>query len=213
MNYLPESIQAKINEMCNAGNTSTDLPPAHSSSSASIQSQICGVPHRYNNVSFADTQTCLNEVTKKFALEGNGVLIIIGDNGTGKTRLVSACINERIARELCGGRYISCSYEVCPLIRSSRSFSANKSEMETLREFYTTPFLVLDEVGKGDDIQTSKAFVQNVLAARYDNNLPTVIATNLDKDGIVDFVGKEISSRLKETARMYALNNKDWRSK
>lgn len=176
-------------------------------------SRNAGVPERFLDANFDNTQNRVTEKVKKFADFERGVLIINGTNGTGKTRTACAAINYRIANGKASGTYISCNYQVCPLIRSSRSFRAEKNELQTLTEFYTTPFLVLDEVGKGDDGVISKMFVTCVLSARYDNNLPTLITTNLTKDELSAFVGKDVTSRFFETANVVVLDGEDLRRK
>lgn len=171
-----------------------------------------GVPERFLEATFANTQNRCTEKVKTFVQLNRGVLIINGSNGTGKSRTACCAINYRIANGMSAGMYISCNYQVCPLIRSSRSFRAEKNESETLKEFYTTPFLILDEVGKGDDSVISKMFVTCVLAARYDNNLPTLITTNLSKQELAEFVGADITSRFKETATVAVLDGNDLRA-
>lgn len=170
-----------------------------------------GVPERFLDANFDNTSNRCSEAVKSFSELSRGILIIFGTNGTGKSRTACAGINNRIAKKLSPGRYISCNYEVCPLIRASRSFRADRNEYDTLKDFYTTPFLVLDEVGKGDDAVISKMFVTCVLAARYDNNLPTLITTNMNKEELSQFVGADISSRFKETAKVFVLDGADLR--
>lgn len=174
-------------------------------------SRKAGVPERFLEATFENTQNRCTSRVKDFVQFSRGVLIIQGTNGTGKSRIACAAINYRIAHKLVSGKYISCNYQVCPLIRSSRSFRAERNEIDTLTEFYTTPFLVLDEVGKGDDEVISKMFVTCVLAARYDNNLPTLITTNLSKQELSEFVGKDITSRFSETAITAILDGEDLR--
>lgn len=170
-----------------------------------------GVPERFLDATFENTQNRCTQRVKDFTQFARGVLIIQGTNGTGKSRTACAAINYRIASGLASGMYISCNYQVCPLIRSSRSFRADKNELQVLTEYYTTPFLILDEVGKGDDLVISKMFVTCVLAARYDNNLPTLITTNLTKQELAEFVGKDITSRFVETATVAILDGEDLR--
>lgn len=208
MQELPENMLKVITELCEQGSVKTQENTAVDNSQ---QSLICGVPHKFISARFENTENRLSDKVRDFAEKGTGVFIITGSNGTGKTRIACCAINHRIDNYLRGGRYISCFYEVCPLIRSSRSFSAKVNEIDTLEEFYTTPFLVLDEVGKGDDNPIAKTFVTNVLAARYDNDLPTLITTNLVKSEFIDFIGSDITSRLQETAMFYNLDDKNWR--
>ena len=174
-------------------------------------SRNAGVPERFLDATFENTENRTTSKIKSFTQLGRGVMILMGTNGTGKSRTACCAINWRIANGLSAGNYISCNYQVCPLIRSSRSFRAEKNELQVLTEFYTTPFLVLDEVGKGDDSVISKMFVACVLAARYDNNLPTLITTNLNKQELSEFVGKDIQSRFFETAQIAILDGEDFR--
>lgn len=171
-----------------------------------------GIPFRFLEATFDNTKNGATEKLKDFALNGKGVLILNGNNGTGKSRSACASINYRIESNIASGMYISCMYQVCPLIRSSRSFKADKNELQVMNDYYTTPFLVIDEVGKGDDLVISKMFTASVLAARYDNCLPTVIVSNLEMEELCNFVGMDIKSRFKETATVLALTGKDWRN-
>lgn len=176
-----------------------------------VFSKKAGVPERFLDATFENTHNRCADKVKQFSEFSRGVFILSGGNGTGKTRTACCAINHRIKNCMHSGIYISCSYQVCPTIRASRSFRAEKNEIETLTEFYTTPFLILDEVGKGDDAVISKMFITCVLAARYDNNLPTLITTNLTKQELLDFVGNDIGSRFKETATFAILDGNDFR--
>lgn len=174
-------------------------------------SKDAGVPLRFVDCTFENTENECSAKVKKFTDFGKGILIIYGPNGTGKTRTACCAINHRIAQHVQAGDFISCGNEVCPMIRSSRSFKADRSEYETLKYYYTTPFLVIDEVGKGDDSVIAKMFVTNVLAARYNNQLPTLMTTNLTKDELMEFLGKDIEDRLAEVGSEAVLMGKNYR--
>lgn len=173
-----------------------------------------GLPERYSKADIENVDDSVRSKLEDFSLKGSGVLVLTGSNGTGKTYAVCSMINNRCNNGLYSANcYLSCKYEVCPMVRASRSFSARESEYELLQKYYTLPFLVLDEVGKGDDRAIEKMFVSNVLSARYDNQKPTVIATNLLPKEISELLGLDIKSRLNETGSVLVLNDKDWRTK
>lgn len=174
-------------------------------------SKSAGIPERFLDAKFSNTSNRISDKVRSFAEVGKGVMVIFGDNGTGKTRTGCCAINHRIDIGLTGGEYISCNYQVCPMIRTSRSFKAEKNEMELLNYYYTIPFLVIDEAGKGDDSMISKAFLTSVLSARYANGLPTLIITNMTKTEFEAFVGKDITSRLSETGMYVVLNDTNFR--
>lgn len=169
------------------------------------------VPLRFLSASFQNTQNNICDSVKKFSENGNGICVITGGNGTGKTRTAACAIRNRIDNGLTAGKFISCKYEVCPLIRSSRSFKAEHSEQQILESFYKTPFLVIDEAGRGDDQTISKSFLVNVLSARYDNELPTLITTNFLIQDLCNFLGQDVTSRFFETAEVLNLSGDDRR--
>lgn len=180
---------------------------------SSIDYSVCNLPRKYYGVTFDVHPNEWTECLRDFSESKKGVLILQGGNGTGKTESVCAMFTNRIQKGLVAGLYLSNKYELCPLIRTSRSFSANINEYDLLKRYYTTPFLAIDEVGKGDNEVIEKMFVSNVLSARYDNELPTVLVTNWTTKELEDFLGDEIKSRFLETATICTLNERDFREK
>lgn len=174
-----------------------------------------GIPKKYWNISLDDCSNSITDLVRDFVLgkTNKKVLVIEGPNGTGKTRTVSAAFTERLLSGLAAGKYISCKYTVCPMVRSSRSFSAKVNEIDLLNRFYNEPFLVLDEAGKGDDQCLEKVFDSNVISARYDNELPTVICTNETMGELCTYLGYDIEDRFRETALVLTLDGESWRTK
>lgn len=172
---------------------------------------VTGIPKRYYGVSFETHSNSTTNQVRDFSIKGKGVLIIEGSNGSGKTETLCAAFYERYIHGLTPGLYLSCKYTVCPMMRSSRSFAAKLNEMDTYEKFYNIPFLVLDEVGKGDDTVLEKTFVSNVISARYDNDLNTAIGTNMTIEELCSWLGEDISSRFHQTAIQCVLDGKDWR--
>lgn len=171
------------------------------------------IPKRYWGVTFEKHPNNITEGVKKFATAKSGVLIIQGANGSGKTETACAMFTYRIEKRLRAGQYLNAKYEICPMIRSSRSYAAKQNELEVLRRYYNEPFLVIDEVGKGDNAEMEKQFLSQVLSARYDNELPTVIITNWTSKELSAFLGEDIRSRFFETAIIKTLTGDDWRIK
>lgn len=164
------------------------------------------IPLRFSNAVLGSYSTEIEREVKEFALKdkNDGVFLITGGVGTGKTTLLCGAIHERDMNCLCGGDYISCRM-LCAKIRTSRSFQAKVNE-EELYEFYSkSPFLAIDELGKAEDAEQERAFLTSILARRYDNMLPTLIATNLSANQVKDLIlgqnktGNDIVDRLKTT--------------
>ena len=121
----------------------------------------------------------------------NRLLMMYGSYGTGKTLLGSSIIRE------CGGFYIT-SFRLCIEYESSFDFKAKRSKIEVYDFYSSIPMLVIDEFGTSDKTATEKELISNLIDQRYENNLPTVIISNLRKEQIVEMLGKRIFDRLTE---------------
>jgi len=158
------------------------------------------IPEKFINAVLDDSGT--SKLIQEFCEEKSKytTMVLIGDFGRGKSYSACASMIHRSSTGLSAGKYISCKYEVCPLIRTSRNFKSSVQEFDVLKGYYTIPYLILDEMGQGDDAQIEKVFDSNVLSARYDNGKHTVITTNMDMNELCDFLGGSLKSRFKETA-------------
>lgn len=138
------------------------------------------IPQRFEKCTFEDYQTEITDLVKIFCTEkeSDKLLIIEGPTGTGKTTLACSAVHERALKGLASGTYFSMR-TFMPTIRTSRSFSAKESELMLYERLSKTPFLVLDEVGTAGNIPEESAFLKTIIAARYDNYVPTLITTNL----------------------------------
>lgn len=176
---------------------------------------VTKIPKKYYGVTFTTHANNITQQVKEFftkgKLNGKKILVIQGPNGTGKTETVCAGLNFRVLEGM-SGEYMSCKYTLCPALRSSRSFAAKQNEMEFFNHYYNIPFLVLDEAGKADNSELEKIFLANVISARYDNDLPLVIVTNMTMRELCDFLGKDIESRMRESASVLTLDGNDWRA-
>ena len=81
----------------------------------------------------------------------------------------------------------------------------------TIRRFSKIPFVVFDEVGKGDDKNIEKGFISSIISARYDFVKPTILISNMSMVELCDWLGQDINSRFHETATVVTLEGKDYR--
>lgn len=149
-----------------------------------------GVPLRFRRTVFSDSDAPFASEARDFALRksNDGVLVISGPCGTGKTTLLCAAIHERAVHGMSGGLYMT-NRLVSQLVRSTRAFSAKESELELYQRLAGVPFLCMDEAGAAEEPEVEKRFIRTLLAMRYDNMLPTVIATNLNFPELKKFIG------------------------
>ena len=127
---------------------------------------------------------------------GGGNVLLLGRPGTGNTMLASATVNQLLsAGKRC--RVIN----MLDLIREFKDCwrrGADCTETQLIKQFGGYDLLVIDEVGLGYGSDTEKLFIFDVLNARYNNMLPTVLLSNLDLTGVKQAVGDRVVSRLKE---------------
>lgn len=121
----------------------------------------------------------------------NKFLMMFGTFGTGKTLLGSSIIRE------CGGYYTT-SFLLCTEFESSSDYRAKRTKIELLKFCKALPMLVIDEFGIEEKKDTEKYLIGNIIDMRYEENLPTVLISNLAKQQIVEILGRRIFDRLTE---------------
>lgn len=140
-----------------------------------------------------------------------GWLVLLGPPGTGKTHLVSAITNRLIER----GQRPSYwpAVRLLNWLRAGMDTAAEVSYASRLEDVIGRAILVLDDVG----VENTSPFVaerwNEILDARYGAKLPTVISSNLTRDGIERELGERIASRLsdKRLCRVRGLAAGDYR--
>ena len=84
------------------------------------------------------------------------------------------------------------------MYRATWKKDCDYSESDVINELTTVDLLVLDEVGVQYGSDSEKMFVFDVIDGRYRNMLPTIIASNLNMDGIKECVGERCVDRMRE---------------
>jgi DNA replication protein DnaC len=112
----------------------------------------------------------------RFAEEPQGWLVLLGPTGCGKTHLAAGIGNYRLSS---GSPAIL--VDVPDLLDYLRAtFSSNVvSYQQRLNEVKTTPLLILDSLGKGQQSPWGEEKLYQILNHRYYKKLPTVIISHL----------------------------------
>lgn len=118
----------------------------------------------YNDELRGHLETCL-----KFAEKPDGKLVMLGENGNGKTHLAVSVLKKL------GGK-IYTAYEIGVMLH--QSYGGETREWEVLNELCTVPLLVIDEVEKIKDSEAKQHWVSHVVGKRYDRLLPIVFIAN-----------------------------------
>lgn len=176
------------------------------------KSESSNVPLRFAEVSFFNFE-CRTESDKKnldsvlkfVETENNeGVLILTGKRGTGKTHLGAAAVRDKLGYYVVMGDLI---YK----IESSLNFKSDQTEEEVFRDFATKDFLVIDEIGRSLKREKEIEILSYILRKRYDNRLPTIIITNLEKRVLLKTVGEAVADRLCETGTTVEFTGESYR--
>lgn len=171
-----------------------------------------GVPPRFAEASFFNFE-CRNEVEKncfqkvlEFSERENndGVLLMCGPKGTGKTHLGTAAVRDT------QGRYVSME-DLIYKVESSLNFKSPQTEEEVFTDFSTVKFLVIDEVGRSLKREKEIEILSYILRKRYDNQLPTIVISNLEKKVLLKNLGEAVVDRLRETATSIEFSGESYR--
>jgi DNA replication protein DnaC len=103
-------------------------------------------------------------------------LILTGPVGTGKTHLAVKALQHLVLNKGLGGKFI----EFQTLLYELKATYASKgSEREILQPIMDAPFLVVDELGKGQpEKQWIAEKLDEIIATRYNQNRITLFTTN-----------------------------------
>ncbi len=115
----------------------------------------------------------LHRAALSFALNPDGWLVLHGSKGTGKTHLANAITNHCEAE----GTLIM-SLTAPDLLDLLRSGYENNDYSQLLRITQTVEILILDDLGTESTTDWASEKLFQILNARYQDELPTVIITN-----------------------------------
>lgn len=121
-------------------------------------------------------------------------LCLIGKAGTGKTHLACGAI-----RALGYGTYKLAS-EIISEIDRSRAFGSVATETDVIAKYGRTKLLVIDEINRGFRAADEQYMLYQIINARYNNCLPTVLIGNNTKSEFYKFLGNAVTDRLSESA-------------
>jgi DNA replication protein DnaC len=166
------------------------------------------IPKRFKGCSF-DNFTASNEGQTKAltvatayskswsqAMERGTCLIFSGKAGTGKTHLACAIANNVI--EQGHPAKFTTMANMMRAIKETYNKDSNESESDVLDQLSRVPLLVLDEAGMDYGTDFNKTLMFEVLNARYENVMPTILLTNLDAAALKEYLGERIIDRMRE---------------
>lgn len=135
-------------------------------------------------------------------------LLLVGDNGTGKTMFVSFVLTQMIKRGATA--YYTTLAQLD--IDIKRGFKDGEAEAR-LELLLGADFIAIDELGKehfkGDSYLATR--LELLLKRRYDDGEPVILATNLSYQQLVEMYGPTIESMLDGKYAICQLESGDFR--
>lgn len=146
--------------------------------------------HLSDYITETDEQKNILTVVSNFIKEVNEgkcrTLWLCGSTGTGKT-LLGSCI----CRETMGT--FARSYNIKDDIDATKTFKATETKRQVIYRYANYHLLVIDEIGRGGNDE--REYLWQVLNERYENELGTVLITNMSKGELKTFLGETAYDR------------------
>lgn len=157
-----------------------------------IKSALPAAFHEARLTDFSKATT--DAVEKYFRTPPNRTpgLLLQGPAGTGKTYLAAAITRSLIET----GRSVTFRDMVDIYAEIRRCFSESISDLSVTDFYKSTPTLVVDDLGTGALTDFERRVALEIINARMNQLLPTVVTTNLSLDEIRDKMDERIASRL-----------------
>ncbi len=130
-------------------------------------------------------------------LASGGILVYLGDRGTGKTQMASTLI-KLVCMQKQSALYYRCR-EIGMKMREAYDINSTLTEMGALDTFTRPQLLVIDECQEKPDKDWESRTLTMLVDERYAHVKPTILIANCgsDKD-FLDLMGASIYDRIKE---------------
>ncbi len=192
--------------------------------------------HRSSHPSLKKALSAAKHFLEGYPLETSGRgLLFIGSSGLGKTHLAVSLLKSLIAERGASGVF----WEQKQLMEALRATYDSKivgAENQLLRTVTTCEVLVLDDLGDMSPSEWSWDTTAYILNSRYNENLSTIITTNLENGARAPFpddpndmfaqakraitqktlgdrIGERMRSRLQEMCVVVEMQGEDFRQK
>lgn len=171
-----------------------------------------GIARRFEACEFDNYQAINPDAAKNLAacqrytaswpdrLKAGTGLVMTGNCGTGKNHLAVSMVKNIVRNHLA-------SVEVTDVMRLTRAVkstwrhNAETTEEEVIERFASLDLLIIDEVGVQFGSPAEMTILQEVINARYESVLPTILISNLTFEQLKESIGERIVDRVTDGGR------------
>lgn len=129
--------------------------------------------------------------------EAGRCLLLLGKPGTGKTHLASAIAGHVMRLQGATAVYRTVS-GLLQYVKGSYDRDSGYSEAQAFASLVEPDLLILDEIGATKPTEYEQATVFAVINGRYEEQLPTIIVSNLGPKELPAALGERCMDRLRE---------------
>ena len=137
--------------------------------------------------------------------DSGSCLILCGNPGTGKNHLATA-----ISKQLLESDYSVLRVKASEYLDAywGKGFEDREGWVKRMAK---VDLLMIDEIGRSSNAKAAQDAFFRLIDARYEAQLPTLIATNLNRDGLIDVLGTAAYDRLRQGGNLLTFSWKSYR--
>ncbi|MBF2792874.1 ATP-binding protein [Enterobacter asburiae] len=171
-----------------------------------------GIARRFETCEFDNYQAINPDAAKNLAacqryatswperLKAGTGLVMTGNCGTGKNHL-AVSMAKSIIRDHLAKVEITDVMRLTRAVKSTWRHNAEMTEEDVIERFASLDLLIIDEVGVQFGSPTEMTILQEIINARYESILPTILISNLTFDQLKDTIGERIVDRVTDGGR------------
>ncbi len=170
-----------------------------------------GMPERLSDATFDGFETTTGEhqealeFAKASASNRLIFLLLLGDNGQGKSHLGAAALKAR------GEGFFVEHKSLIDEIRGTYNGAGNT--VDVIEKYQDAALLVLDEVGMSTNGKDEQPHLHEILAKRHDRRLPTILTSNKSLPELKEILGFRLMDRIAEDYECRVLRGESYRRK
>lgn len=124
-------------------------------------------------------------------------LLLLGNVGTGKTHLAAA-VADYVIRHYGFNALYRTVYGILQHVKGSFDREAEYNETEAFQAFIEPELLIIDEVGATKSSEFEQQTLFNIINGRYEQQVPTIVISNLMPEELIGALGERCVDRLRE---------------